>query len=335
MKSTYNTEIYIEKNAESFIKELFNGEVQIIVTPSSLKSVENLIGDSRKIYLTKDYKLELIKPDTKSIIGVGGGTAIDIAKYFASISKKRLIVIPTVLSTNAFATSKTCTRKITQKTLDSKMPDQVIIDLEIIKRANPRYNIAGAGDILSIYTANYDWKLHNKENFNNFNKDVYDYTTSGVALSLLDTIKKCSQQIKENSLDGLKTLAELLIFSGYVTSMYGNGRPESGSEHLFVNVVESEIKKDFLHGELVSLGTIIMSYLQDNDPSYITKIIDSLGLSRSLTQIGITREETIESLYKAKSVRKDRYTILQKLDLSKKDLENTLEKLLQEGLIKI
>lgn len=337
MKSAYISEIHISKNAKDLIRSVLKENPDVIATQKSLKTIDGFLGN-QKVILTKDFDNSKIKnfisQKTKSILAVGGGTTIDIAKHLAFITKKRLVVIPTILSTNAFATSKICSKEVTRNgSIDGKTPDQLIVDLEILKKADKRFNIAGVGDILSIYTANHDWKLYNKEQPEKFNKDSYNINIANVALSLLNSLNDNAEQIKENSYEGLESLTQLLIFSGYITSMYGNGRPESGSEHLFANAVELNSNKHFLHGELVGLGTILMCYLQSQNFSYLINIINKVGLPRSLTQIGLTLDETINALIKAKDMKKDRYTILHKLNPSHEEFETMLKDLLKKKFI--
>ncbi|MBS3081172.1 iron-containing alcohol dehydrogenase [Candidatus Pacearchaeota archaeon] len=342
MKSCYIPEIHIGINLKNEIIKVFEEKPDIVANQDSIKIIRGFIEDSlienQAIYLAKDFDSirlkNFIHSKAKSIVAMGGGAAIDIVKYISFLTKKRLIVIPTILSTNAFATSKICSKEIATKgSIEAKIPDKVIISLEIIKKADKRFNIAGAGDILSIYTANYDWKLYDNEKPEEFDEDNYNETIANVSLSLLNSLEKNARQIKEHTYEGLESLAQLLILSGYITSMYGNGRPESGSEHLFANSIELNFNNKFLHGELVALGTLIMSYLQNQDVSYIMDIINIIGLPRSLTEIGLTFEEIIDALIKAKDMKKNRYTILHKLNLSRSEFENIIKELIKKNII--
>ena len=45
------------------------------------------------------------------VYGIGGGLAIDTAKYVAAVNELPLIALPTILSTDAFLTNATGVRK--------------------------------------------------------------------------------------------------------------------------------------------------------------------------------------------------------------------------------
>jgi len=50
-------------------------------------------------------------PECDAFIGVGGGQAVDMAKYFSWRRGKRLVTIPTVVSVDAFVTPSAAIRR--------------------------------------------------------------------------------------------------------------------------------------------------------------------------------------------------------------------------------
>jgi glycerol dehydrogenase-like iron-containing ADH family enzyme len=99
----------------------------------------------------------------ETVYGIGGGVAIDTAKYIANTKNLSLTVIPTILSNDAFLVSETAVRKKGVVTyLKTKKADIVYIDLEVISNASKRMNVCGCSDILSIYTASFDWRYSNQ-----------------------------------------------------------------------------------------------------------------------------------------------------------------------------
>ena len=103
-------------------------------------------------------KLLSAMPDIDSIVGIGGGMAIDAAKYFSWKRNIRLISIPTIVSVDAFLTPAAGVRSENKVIyIGNSSPDPLIIDYDIIRTAPKTLNIAGVGDLLSIHTASFDW----------------------------------------------------------------------------------------------------------------------------------------------------------------------------------
>ena len=95
--------------------------------------------------------------EAELIIGFGGGTAIDIAKYIGNKLERYVVAIPSMLSTNVYSTDKVLMSE-NQKvnTLDSKLPNLIIYDENVLKLF-PIENLYGFADVLTIYTASKDW----------------------------------------------------------------------------------------------------------------------------------------------------------------------------------
>ncbi len=92
--------------------------------------------------VNEDY-LENVSQRVSSVIetvyGIGGRVTIDTAKYIANTKKFELIVIPTILSNDAFLVSETAIRKNGVVTyITTKKADIVYIDLEVISNAPKR-----------------------------------------------------------------------------------------------------------------------------------------------------------------------------------------------------
>ena len=68
-------------------------------------------------------------PDFDTIVGIGGGMAIDVAKYISWKLKKRLVSIPTILSVDAFTTPSAGIRNNHDvQYLGNATPNPLIID---------------------------------------------------------------------------------------------------------------------------------------------------------------------------------------------------------------
>ncbi|NBX31013.1 iron-containing alcohol dehydrogenase, partial [bacterium] len=82
------------------------------------------------------------------IVGFGGGTALDTAKFLSWKSGKTLIQIPTITSVDAGFTDAIGVRVDGKVRYIAKLaPQRVVLDLAIIGAAPKRLNRAGVGDV--------------------------------------------------------------------------------------------------------------------------------------------------------------------------------------------
>jgi glycerol-1-phosphate dehydrogenase [NAD(P)+] len=83
---------------------------------------------------------------------------------------------------------------------------------------------------------------------------------------------------------------------GQLIDDIGHARFEEGSEHFFAYALEQVSGRSFMHGEAVSLGTVIMSELQGNDPATVRLIVDEAGVRFRPGQLGLTWDEVVSTL---------------------------------------
>lgn len=238
--------------------------------------------DAKELFVTRTertYVEGLAKKHSgfDNVVGIGGGVAVDVAKYIGAKNGARVTAFPTIISTDCMFTSSTAIREEgTVKYIPSKKPDELIVDYDLLLEAPYRLNVCGWGDVLSIHTALWDWKLSAKET-----GERYDDEVAESARGILS--KACRVDSKE----GLATLIECLRCEVELCDGFGNSRPEEGSEHLFVYLIENHLRESHPHGELVALGVHEMSRLQGNDVDRVCKVMDEIGLSYKSEDIQI------------------------------------------------
>src|SRR6185436_7358539 len=98
-------------------------------------------------------------PATGSVIGLGGGQAIDVAKYFAWSRQLPLFQVPTAMTVNApFGQRAGLRQDGIVRYLGWAVPEAVYVDFDIVRSAPAGLNRAGVGDILCYHTAHWDWQ---------------------------------------------------------------------------------------------------------------------------------------------------------------------------------
>ncbi len=105
-------------------------------------------------------KGSLAKDRCEVIYAVGGGLAAEAAKYFACQRDLPLACLPTALSVDAFITAASGIRRDGCVTyIETKPPETLILDLDVIAAAPPSIRSAGMTDVLSIATGCWDWRF--------------------------------------------------------------------------------------------------------------------------------------------------------------------------------
>lgn len=260
-----------------------------------------------------------LKPET--IIAVGGGKVLDVCKMLGTRMNLPFILIPTTISSDAICSPVAVVRHKKNTSLGVKMPNAVIVDLDIIKSSPIRLIKSGYGDLLSNKSSLYDWILaerNNKDEVNEFAK------------LLADNAVESFVNVVENHYDDkyriLKTSAKSLAMSGIAMSIAESSRPSSGSEHLISHALDYHCGSKALHGEQVAIGSLITQYLQKqwNTKNDLRKSYSLLKLPTHYRQLGYSREDMHYAIKMAPTMR-ERYTIFDELKLTDKQIGYILD----------
>ena len=262
------------------------------------KSPEKVIN---VISVEKQWIEDQIKelPEFDTIVGIGGGMAIDVAKYISWKLNKKLVSIPTILSVDAFTTPAAGVRvNHDVEYLGIASPNPLIIDYDLLRSAPKELNIAGVGDLFSIHTASFDWQYANSRG-----KSEYPFSQNAVdnGKKILEFIYDNIGNIKENNDNGLRSIVEAYISLNTICLPIDHFRIEEGSEHYLFYELEERLKRSFIHGNIIGLGIYLLSRLQKNDPLFITEMMDNSGLIYHPNSMNIKREDLRESLLTLKN----------------------------------
>ena len=103
-------------------------------------------------------------PEVRAIVGLGGGQALDVAKYFSWRLNLPLFQAPTALSVNAVYGQRSGVR-VGSKVIYRgwAVPQAVYIDYDVIAACPPALNWSGIGDVLCFHTGVLDWRYAEAE----------------------------------------------------------------------------------------------------------------------------------------------------------------------------
>ncbi len=209
-----------------------------------------------------DALLKMVNGQPSTVYAVGGGLTADAAKYMAQKLGLPLTVLPTALSVDAFITAASGIRRDgCVYYIETKVPESLVLDLDIIAAAPAHIRAAGITDVMSIATGAWDWKFAHEQDKNppgmEFIPWVYDN-----AQSILNGVLDCAEAAGRGDRDGLKTLYDCLAMEVQLCNQVGHARPEEGSEHYFAYCAENFTGHGWPHGDLVGPGIMTMSKLQ-------------------------------------------------------------------------
>src|SRR5215472_14716675 len=98
--------------------------------------------------------LGAVPSSCKALVGVGGGKALDVAKYTASLAGLPYFAVPTSLSNDGFCSPQSSlTLEGKRRSLPTGLPDAVVVDLAVCQGAPLALWHSGVGDLSSKFTA--------------------------------------------------------------------------------------------------------------------------------------------------------------------------------------
>jgi glycerol-1-phosphate dehydrogenase [NAD(P)+] len=251
--------------------------------------------------------LSAVPSSCKALIGVGGGKALDVAKYAASLAGLPYFATPTSLSNDGFCSPQaSLTLEGTRRSLPTVLPEAVVVDLAVCQRAPLRLWHSGVGDLCSNFTAVSDWKLA----FHRRGVSVND-----LAALMSDTSVFQFMANPAPDEQGVRLLATGLILNGVAMEIAGSSRPASGSEHLISHALDMTGARQRLHGLQTGTAAYLVSSLQSGSHHQrIGELFAQTGFWKSVRKEPFSKEEWRIAVERAPSVKEDFYTILSERD---------------------
>lgn len=241
-------------------------------------------GADFKLYLTDTTdEAELIKDaaqlgEVRAVVGLGGGQALDVAKYFSWRLSLPLFQAPTALSVNAVYSHRSGVR------IDGNVvyrgyavPESIFIDYDVLRSAPPALNWSGIGDVLCFHTGVLDWQYaadHDRIE----SRWPFDPSLARQSLEKVEGIVTNAREIRDLTDKGIAALVDGL---GWGTSFHGAGwcpRHIEGTDHFLFYTLEKMTGKKFLHGQPVGLGVVVGSMLHDSRSAEMLDTIAAIGL---------------------------------------------------------
>lgn len=242
--------------------------------------------------------LDLFKAEgCDCVIGVGGGKILDTAKAVGYYSKKPVIIVPTIASTDAPCSALTVLYT-DEGVFDRYLflpnnPNLVLVDTNIVVNAPSRLLVSGMGDALATY---FEARACYKSGATSCAGGTSTLTALGLAKLCYETLIKDGFKAKLAAEQKVCTKAvENIIEANTLLSGIGFESGGLAGAHAIHNgFTIAEECHHLYHGEKVAFGTIVQLVMEDVPMEELKEVIDfckSVGLPTTLAQLGIKNPE--------------------------------------------
>lgn len=263
--------------------------------------------DENSVTKVYDVEREIRSMFPRLIVAIGGGKVCDFGKRLAYIANIPLFLVPTIIANDGLISPVAVLQdEGASVSLPGRMPDTVLIDMEIIEKAPTQYLRAAVCDLITNLSATNDWER----------------STAGVAGRVHHLAMQLSRMAAHQVLDCrewalgsplfLRHIVYGQMLSGIAMALAGSSRPCSGSEHLIAHALDAlGIGMDTLHGLKVGIASRFCLDLQKSSDPRLEKFFDSFGIPRVFPGCADLNVSDMMSIFKkARTMRPDRTTIL-------------------------
>ncbi len=238
----------------------------------------------------------LKKENASTVIGLGGGKAMDTAKAAGHYYDCKIVCVATIAATDA-PCSHTAVLYTEDGSFDKYLPnksnpDLVMVDTAVVAKAPTRLLVAGIGDALSTYFEARSCSRANADN--NTNKGKATLTGMMIAETcynaiLEDSVKAIAaseMNVATPALDNIVEANTLLSGVGFESA----GLAAAHAVHNGLTALEE--CHHYYHGEKVAFGTIVHLILENAPSEELDEVLSfckTIGLPTSLADLGVQK----------------------------------------------
>lgn len=229
------------------------------------------------------------------VVGIGGGKTADTAKMAAIATGSRIVIVPTIASTDA-----PCSAVAVRYTDDGvyqeahslgRNPDLVVVDSAVIVGAPVRFLVAGIGDALSTW---FEARSNLDSNSNNLVRPNMLPPAAGIAIA-----RACHDVLMRDALaarlaaekGALTPAVENIIEANTLLSGLGFENCGVSAAHgIHDGLTVLDETHGFFHGEKVAFGVLCLLMLEGRplaEISEMTAFCRALGLPTRLADLNL------------------------------------------------
>ncbi len=197
------------------------------------------------------------------VVGVGSGTLCDIGKKATELADGvPYVVVQTACSVNAFSDDMAVLLLHgAKRTVPSRWPDALVIDLGVIADAPAELNQAGVGELTSMFTGPSDWRLAHLAGLD----ESYDDAIVGLFRDDGEELERVAPGVRAGDHAALAWLCDRMTLSGIALGVAGRTAPISGAEHAISHLLDMAAIRTGdpigYHGAQVGVASVIVATL--------------------------------------------------------------------------
>jgi glycerol-1-phosphate dehydrogenase [NAD(P)+] len=246
------------------------------------------------------------KTDSELLLGVGGGSIIDVTKLAAFELSRYFVSIPTCASHDGIASPRASVKDRKESvSRTAQSPIAVLADTAVISKAPYQMLASGCADVISNLSAIKDWELAHR-----LKNEEYSTFAASLSKTASELLLEKAEDIRSGLEEAVWQAVKCMIVSGVAMSVAGTTRPASGAEHMFSHMLDYIAPGKALHGEQCGVGAIMMMYLHGEDWQHMRQSLKIIGAPVTAKELNIPKKRIIQALLGAQKIRPDRYTIL-------------------------
>ncbi|MEX1020293.1 MAG: iron-containing alcohol dehydrogenase [Litorilinea sp.] len=228
--------------------------------------------------------------DVDMVVGVGGGRALDHAKYVGFRKGLPVVLVPTIVSTGAIIHGNcgNWTGRLMNGFVCEIDPEYVLVDYELVRLAPQRLNTAGIGDVLCGYAGLSEWRHATQLGIEPPFDEELARTTIEHHAYIVENFPATFDS------EGALTDASVRFIMEAVQQRDDKmlRHPSAPSaDHAFCFALEYANDRLWIHGEETALGAVIIAWHSEQKPEVLVDWLDRCKVHFRPRQMGISKQE--------------------------------------------
>ena len=189
---------------------------------------------------------------------------MDAAKWVHWNGSLPLWQVPSLPSVNACFTHMVAVRDETGVHYSADaIPEMVFVDFDLMREAPAHLLRGGIGDVFTCHTARWDWEYAVARGHD----PAWDEFAAAESLRIIERAARCSRPRSTTSPTTARRVSwSCIASSARCATTTGTLASRRAREHFFAYCFEFVNGHTIMHGEIGSLGVLIMSAIQGNRP---------------------------------------------------------------------